>query len=151
MTNPKAIVFGIGCFLVLGGVANTFFYWGYLIALSEMKIHPTEFHENLLGLRFLVVLGLIIFTSGFFLRRRVGFLVSTVSLIILSLFYVLWYREKFQWLEGIGFQAGSHNYAEKLVEIGWFRGSNEWDLIVLFFLPILLVASLILQRKKQTS
>jgi hypothetical protein len=98
----------------------------------------TDFHASLLGNRLITTLGLAICFLGIWLESLRGRILSLIPVLFIFVLYIFWYFEKFDWLEAIGAKQGTTEYKDKLIEIGYFRGANEWDYILLFSVLLLM-------------
>lgn len=125
-------------FALIGSIANFAYFYGTLRPYSEIYF-PTDFDSGLLSFRFLVILCLIGCLTGILLKSIVGKTVSVLSVLIILAFYVLWYFEKFKWIHVVGINEGTPEYLKTIDEIGWFRGANEWDLVMLLFVLALML------------
>jgi len=146
MRLETKIVLTFSMVALLGSVGNWAFYWGYL---RTMPYVSTDFHQDLLGIRFIVCAGFLFCFIGFMSQRLWGKIVSIVSMLLILGFYVLWYFEKFRWIEIIGIRDGTAEYSNKLAEIGWFRDANSWDYVVLFAATMLLCWGTIQLKEKE--
>ncbi|MGB7068228.1 MAG: hypothetical protein WBD22_01925 [Pyrinomonadaceae bacterium] len=139
MKLENRIVFALVIFVLIGSIANWAYFWG---SLQTMRYFPTEFHEELLSLRFCVSIGFLILLIGILSKRLWGKILSIASLLLISVFYAHWFFEKYRWLEGRGKTEGTIEYTDSLGEIGWFRDANSWDYVALFAVLFFLVWTL---------
>jgi hypothetical protein len=136
MNYERKIVLAVTSLLFTGSLLN---YACYRFYLDAMAYTPTDFHDLLLSIRLWVSAATLLIFIGVGLRSRWTKFVSLFSVFAVFSTYILWYFEKFEWIEGVGIQEGTPEYAKKLIEIGWFRGANAWDYIVLFSVLTLFV------------
>lgn len=108
---------------------NFTFYRGTLTSHLD---YLTDFHAGLLGHRLFVTFALALCFLGIWLRNLGGKILSLTSLLVILILYLRWYYEKFKWIEVSGINEDTVEYSRRLGEIGWFRGSNEWDFVLLF-------------------
>lgn len=122
-------------FLILafsGSVINWAFYYGTLRINTEIYF-PTDFQQDLLGIRFMVCLGLLCNIVSVFFERIWSKILSLGAISVVLAFYVLWYFEKFKWIAVVGVSEGTDEYANMISSIGWFREANWWDIFILGF------------------
>lgn len=132
--ETKLVLFLLALLFIIS-IANYAYYRGTLYAHLD---YLTDFHANLLGHRLAVIFGLLICFIGIWVKRLRGKVISLLSTLIILALYLFWYYEKFKWFEVAGLKDGSVEYTNRLNEIGWFRGANQWDFIVLFSVLVLM-------------
>jgi len=127
----KRLASYIGTLVLLGSIVNFVYYLGRVHTFQAIYF-PTDFQQDLLGIRFLTILGSLGLVIGTVVDRIWVKTVAIISILTVLGFYVLWYFEKFKWMQVIGLKEGTSEYLTKLEEIGWFRGGNFWDYMFLF-------------------
>ncbi len=86
---------------------------------------------------------------GVLLKSTSGKVVSVLSILLIFGTYISWYYEKFKWLEVNGLKEGTVEYSKVFNQIGWFRGANEFDYIVLFSVIVLFIWIIFRYRIKE--
>jgi hypothetical protein len=132
-------------FAITGSVANYAYFYGTLNGAYETYF-PTDFALSLLSFRLLAIASLLISLIGILLRSWLGQAMSLISVVVLIGFYVVWYFEKFKWVEIQGIKPGTPKYLRTLNEVGWFRNANWWDMFVLGTVISLLVWTVVRYR-----
>jgi hypothetical protein len=131
----------IACLVIIFTISVGMFtyFLGSLNPISG-KYLITDFHNEMIKIHFIILLGLITCSIGFFLRTFLGKVTTIGSIFLILSIYVWWYFEKFTYIRrAYGVDENSDKYNDVLNQLGLFRGANEWDVFVLMFILILFV------------
>jgi len=119
-------------FLILGSAGRLAFNFGYNYAVFETVevSHPhccVNFLESYL---IPITICLCVALVGLLIKRRVGFYLTTVSLIGIGVLYLLWYRATLSVIRDAELASFSQlpDQAQKVLPL---NGATWWDLVVL--------------------
>lgn len=111
------------------GYRDGYHYWSQF--QSVVEYHGNVYYETL---HVFTAIALLVNVLGLSLRRPVGFIVSTISLIFVEVVFLWWYFDSVRWLSVYG--------AERFValpHVWMFKQATWWNMVVLSVASVLLL------------
>ena len=133
-TRENRLVLVVGLLSGLLNMANWFYYRD---SLRSLPVSPNDYHYMLMGVRSFTAAFLFMMCFGIWLRQItwikqiIGKTISLIFGLLIRTLYVDWFFEKYRWLSVSGLHDGTQMYNDRLREIGFFRGANSVDYMVL--------------------
>lgn len=119
-------------FLIVGTAVRLAFNFGYNYAVFETveSSHPDCCVNFLESYLIPITVFLCVALVGLLIKRRVGFYLTTVSLVSIGILYLLWYRATLSVIRNAELASFSQlpDQAQKVLPL---NGATWWDLVVL--------------------